>query len=166
MARVRQTNATTFDISSTRVITRITRALLLATFVGITQLTLENFTIGLNPFTGFVQRHSTSLKSLSLENLELFDTDDPTSQIFVSMPKLLQAIHGEASLDHLHLQGTFTSITGTRLQCGLPEQGSLLHAVEEYVCHRCEAFPLEIVRFIAEDSPGSRICRPTLWSTR
>ncbi len=70
-----------------------------------------------------------------MEGLRLLDTDHPATKIFVSMPRLVQMMRHETTLDQFRLRGTFVDVTGTtKLLCGVSNPGSLLRAVEEYVC--------------------------------
>ncbi|KAJ9617217.1 hypothetical protein H2200_000938 [Cladophialophora chaetospira] len=147
------------DALSTRAIAQKTRTFLAGTFIGITHLTLDSITVGLETLTTFLRRHSSSLKLLTIKNLEFVDTDKSSSSISVSVPKLLQAIRAETDLEDFQLQGTIADITGTRMHCGWAKPGSLTNDVNDYVCHRSDILPPGVVDLTAQED-CARTCHP------
>ncbi|OAG41944.1 hypothetical protein AYO21_03947 [Fonsecaea monophora] len=108
----------------------------------LTTLTLENTAVRLDELCNFITRHSQPLRSLTIINMRLSNTGTSSPGILAVVLKLISFLNKETQLDHFSMQGTFLdSDDETRLLC-CPKSGtgSILHELEEYVCHR-GAFP-------------------------
>ncbi|OQU96877.1 hypothetical protein CLAIMM_02898 [Cladophialophora immunda] len=99
-------------------------------------LTLENITAHLKDVCNFIAQHSQTLRSLTIINLRLSEAGTPSGGILASVMKLVSFLNKETQLDNFSLQGTVLDPDGARLMCCPKGKDSILHDVEEYVCHR------------------------------
>ncbi|KIX99493.1 uncharacterized protein Z520_05069 [Fonsecaea multimorphosa CBS 102226] len=105
----------------------------------LTSLTLENTAVRLGELCGFIVRHSGQLRSLTIVNMRLHEAGMAIRGVLATVMKLISFLHTETQLDQFVLQGTFQGLHAQLLCC--PQgKGSILHDLQEYVCHRGE-FP-------------------------
>ncbi|EXJ69927.1 uncharacterized protein A1O5_07000 [Cladophialophora psammophila CBS 110553] len=108
-------------------------------------LTLENTAVRLNVLCDFIAQHSQPLRSLSIINIRLIGAagtpSSPNGGILALAIKLILFLNKETHLDRFSMQGTFLDSDGARLLCSPKGKDSILHEVEEYVCHRRGDFP-------------------------
>ncbi|KIW92653.1 uncharacterized protein Z519_06500 [Cladophialophora bantiana CBS 173.52] len=108
-------------------------------------LTLENTAVRLNVLCDFIAQHSKPLRSLSIINIRLSGAggtpSSPSGGILALVMKLILFLNKETQLDRFSMQGAFLASDGSRLLCSPKGKDSILHEVEEYVCHRRGDFP-------------------------
>ncbi|OAP64635.1 hypothetical protein AYL99_00607 [Fonsecaea erecta] len=113
-------------------------------------LTLENIAVEVKDLSNFIARHSELLRSLTIINIHLRETDRISGGILSSMMKLISFLNRETRLDHFALIGTFLGPDGDTLTCCPKGKGSILHDLNEYVCHRGE-FPFCSPKIFLQD---------------
>ncbi|KAJ9617219.1 hypothetical protein H2200_000940 [Cladophialophora chaetospira] len=116
------------------------------TFNNLKTVTLDNLYIQTGSLLAFVDRHTQTLKSLTLRNVALGPMYHGWPGITRSkniMPLVIQVImrlRDKLHLESFTLEGDLHDTLGNVLKVCKRGRGSLLYEVEQYVCHRGE-FP-------------------------
>jgi hypothetical protein len=114
-----------------------------ASYANLRILTLENMATTIMELSGFFLTHASSLKSLTLANMYLKRSRARSvdAGILRSMIRIIMFLNQSLNLSSMAMHGTFRDHTGVSLVCSAQGPGTILHHVEEYICHR-EDFPL------------------------
>ncbi|OCT52402.1 hypothetical protein CLCR_10061 [Cladophialophora carrionii] len=106
-------------------------------------LTLENMATTVKELSEFILTHAGTLKSLTLADLYLRGiAASPNAGILCSIIKLTMFLNQSLKLSSMAFRGTFRDHLGVSLVCSAQGPGSILHRVQEHICHRGE-FPLK-----------------------
>ena len=101
-------------------------------------LTLENMSTNRKELCEFILPHASTLKSLAITNMCLdgSQTPGPNGGVMCSMIRTTTFLHQNLNLDTMSYLGTFRDHHGRSLMCSPKGEQSLLHRIQEYICHR------------------------------